>query len=201
MCAAVCQQLDSPWSLGGASARARGCEMSWMARIVCARRGFARPCKRSWWRRRAPAARRCCGRRSFGRRQDVKTSRYLKMATKARYVKMALAAQARPGGLATLLLAATALAALGGGGVTCALLLLLLWLFLRHGGASISGGAGARAGRAGGAAGGAPDDVSSEAGCSDASSGEPPGQAQRARSGDSVQLCSTFVFCYMGWAV
>ncbi|KAK9843525.1 hypothetical protein WJX81_007180 [Elliptochloris bilobata] len=74
---------------------------------------------------------------------------------------------ARPGYLATLLLAAAALAALGGGGLTCVALLLLLWLLLRH--ADAASGAGAA--RRGSGAASVPDDVSSEAGCSDASSG------------------------------
>ena len=81
------------------------------------------------------------------------------------------AAQARPGALASVLLALAALAALGGGGLTCAALLLLLLFLLRHAGADADGapGSGATRGRPGAAS--VPEDVSSEAGCSDASSG------------------------------
>ena len=79
--------------------------------------------------------------------------------------------QARPGALASVLLALAALAALGGGGLTCAALLLLLVFLLRHANADSDGvpGAGAARGRPGAAS--VPEDVSSEAGCSDASSG------------------------------
>ena len=81
------------------------------------------------------------------------------------------AAQARPGALATVLLSLAALAALGGGGLTCAALLLLLFFSLRHAGAAHEGVPGAGAARGRLAAAGVPDDVSSEAGCSEASSG------------------------------
>lgn len=70
-----------------------------------------------------------------------------------------------------MLLALAALAALGGGGLTCAALLLLLLFLLRHAGGDADGapGAGAARGRPGAAS--VPEDVSSEAGCSDALSG------------------------------
>ena len=70
-----------------------------------------------------------------------------------------------------MLLALAALAALGGGGLTCAALLLLLLFLLRHAGGDTDGAPGAGVARGRPGATNVPEDVSSEAGCSEASSG------------------------------
>lgn len=109
--------------------------------------------------------------------------------------------QARPNGLATLLLAAGALAAMGGGGLACAVTLLLLWLVLHRGGAAEGGGgAGASPGRGRAGAGGIPDAIFSEAGCSDASSGARAGtQLARFRKLPDGTLHYFLPSSPMGW--